>query len=135
MVRGEHFKDMTALRALSVGRGAKLFRAEGFFMGFYIASSLRLISLRSHPIFELALKKVDTKLCTKFQHYTSNSFFRNRNTKYVIAFILRARYASFHFARTPSLNLHLRKWIQSCVQNFNSIRRIVFSEIETQNIS
>ena len=33
MVRGEHLKDMTALRALSVGRGAKLFRAEGFFMG------------------------------------------------------------------------------------------------------
>merc|ERR1712030_218364 len=70
---------------------------------FSIASSLRLISLRSHPIFELALKKVDMKLCAKFQLHTSNSLFRNRNTKYVIAFILRARYASFRFTRTPYL--------------------------------
>ena len=50
MVRGEHLKDMTALRALSVGRGAKLFRAEGFFMGYNLSIIIYWVSYRPNRI-------------------------------------------------------------------------------------
>ena len=45
-------------------------------------SSLRFISLRSHPIFELALKKVGMKVCAKFQISRLSTFLGNRVRKF-----------------------------------------------------
>ena len=84
---------------------------------------------------ELALETVGINQHSKFEILSYNNFSENSYTKNVIAFILRARYALFRFARNSSLNLHQKQQTSICTQNFKSLATIVSLKIATQKTS
>ena len=72
---------------------------------------------------------------SKFQITSYNSFSENSYTKNAIAFMLRARYALFFFARNSFLNLHQKQQKSICTQNFKYLATIVSLKIATQKKS